>query len=291
MRNIPPIHLIVAFDAVARLQSFTAASQELHLSNSAISHRIRELEQILKTTLFHRTTRNVTLSPEGAYLHHQVRASLASLETAFSNLTLERDVVRISALPSFARFRLLPALTNFHKTHSRISITLHPTTQIANIDQGEADIAIRFSSKTPQAHYCELLLKDEWFPVAAPRYLQQLGHGSLCELFERADLLTHSRQPWQPWMQAAGIPVSAIQRNITYSDTGFLLDAALNLQGIALGRRSLVQRLLQDGSLVRISDVAIPSAQSYFLLASERAMLSRYGETVIQWIRSIAASG
>lgn len=283
--------MIVAFDAVALWQSFKQAADQLNISNSAISHRIRELEQSLRTTLFHRTTRSVTLSAEGAYLHHQMRSALDTLEAAFSSFAHERDVVRISALPSFARFRLVPALTEFHRTHPQISISIQPTTRTVNLAQGEADIAIRFARETPEAFHCERLLEDEWFPVAAPRYLQQLGHRSVPELFKRADILTHSRQPWDPWLAAANIRMSTAQRNVTYSDTGFMLDAALNLQGIALGRRSLVKGLLRDGSMVRVADVSIPSEQAYFLMASERAMLSRHGETVIDWIRSLVVDG
>ncbi|WP_175525972.1 LysR substrate-binding domain-containing protein [Paracidovorax konjaci] len=291
MRNIPPIHLIVAFDAVARRQSFNQAADDLNISYSAISHRIRALEKHLGATLFNRTTRVVSLSPEGAYLHQQMKTSLDLLEAAFSGFAHERDVVRITALPSFARFRLVPALTEFHRTHPTISIAILPTTRTVNITQGEADIAIRFSRDTPEAFHCERLLEDEWFPVAAPRYLQQLGHRSVAEVFKRADILSHSRQPWDPWLKAAGLRISAAQRNLTYSDTGFMLDAALNLQGIALGRRSLVKELLQDGSLVRVSDTSLPSEQSYFLLASQRAVISRHGSTVMEWIRSLVVEG
>jgi LysR family transcriptional regulator, glycine cleavage system transcriptional activator len=291
MRNIPPIHLIVAFDAVARRQSFNQAADDLSISYSAISHRIRELEKLLSTTLFNRTTRAVSLSPEGAYLHQQMKSPLDMLEAAFGGFAHERDVVRISALPSFARFRLVPTLTEFHRVHPAISIAIHPSTRLVNINQGEADIAIRFARETPEAFHCERLLEDEWFPVAAPRYLQQIGTHSLPELFKRADTLSHSRQPWDPWLRAADIQMSAARRNVIYSDTGFMLDAALNLQGIALGRRSLVKGLLLDGSLVRVSEIAIPSQQSYFLLASERAMISRHSGTVMEWIRSLVVGG
>lgn len=290
MRKIPPIHLIVAFDTVARLQSFSKAADELNVSYSAVSHRIRELERLLGASLFNRTTRTVALSPEGAYLYQQMKSSLDTLEAAFTGFAHERDVVRLSVLPSFARFRLVPALTQFHRTHPSVSIVIEPTTRRASIDQGEADIAIRFSQDVPEAFHCERLLDDEWFPVAAPSYLQQIGTRSLSELFHRADLLSHSRQPWAPWLTAAGLDISTAQRNLTYSDTGFLIDAALALQGIALGRRSLVQGLLRDGCLVRISDIAIPSTQSYFLLASERAMLSRHGGAVLEWIRHLVAA-
>lgn len=291
MRNIPPIHLIAAFDAVARRQSFNQAADDLSISHSTVSHRIRELEKLLGASLFHRTTRVVSLTAQGAYLHQQMRSSLDVLEAAFSGLRHERDVVRISALPSFARFRLVPAITAFHRTHPSISISVVPTTATANVNQGEADIAIRFARDTPDAFLCERLLDDEWFPVAAPRYLQEIGVRSLPELFRRADILSHSRQPWQPWLSAAGVHISAAQRNLTYSDTGFMLDAALNLQGIALGRRSLVKGLLQDGSLVRVSEIAIASEQSYFLLASERATISRNCTIVADWIRALVAEG
>lgn len=273
------------------MRSFNKAADELNISHSSISHRIRELERMLGSTLFNRTTRSVALSAEGEYLHEQMKGSLDTLESAFTGFTQKRDVVRISALPSFARFRLVPALTDFHRTHPAISIEISPTTRKVDVGHGDADIAIRFAKSTPTAHYCESLLDDEWFPVAAPQYLQQLGNRSVPELFKRANFLSHSRQPWDPWLKKAQIQISAAQRNLTYSDAGFMLDAALHLQGIALGRRSLVKSLLQSGALVRVSDIAIPSEQSYFLLASERAMVSRHGGTVIAWIRSLVQDG
>ncbi|CAM3424766.1 LysR family transcriptional regulator [Paracidovorax anthurii] len=281
----------MTFDAVARRQSFSQAADDLSLSYSAVSHRVRELEKLLGTKLFNRTTRVVSLSPEGAYLHQQMKASLEMLEAAFSGFAHERDVIRISALPSFGRFRLVPALTDFHRTHPSISIALQPTTRLVNLNQGEADIAIRFARDKPDAFHAERLLEDEWFPVASPRYLQQIGKRSLPELFKRADLLTHSRQAWEPWLQAAKLEISPAQRNLTYTDTGFMLDAALNQQGIALGRRSLVKGLLQDGALVRVSNISIPSSQAYFLLASERAVISRHGTTVMDWLRSLFVDG
>jgi DNA-binding transcriptional LysR family regulator len=186
---------------------------------------------------------------------------------------------------------MIPELPEFHRTHPAVSIEISPTTRRVDIDEGEADIAIRYSKSTPLAFHCEPLLDDEWFPVATPQYLAQLGNLGVEALFKQANLLSHSRQPWDPWLGKAGIKISPAKRSLTFSDTGFLLDAALSFQGIALGRRSLVKRLLLTGSLVRVSDVTIPSEQSYFLLASERAMISRHGRTVIEWIRSLVHDG
>lgn len=291
MNNIPPVHLILAFNAVARLASFNKAAEELNVSHSAVSHRIRELEKVLGATLFERTTRSVALSPDGARLHEQTKAVLSSLDAAFASFTQKRHVVRISALPSFARFRLLPALNEFQHKHPTIAIEVSSTTRKANIDHGDADIAIRFAKSMPVAHHCEALLDDEWFPVAAPQYLAQLPDQSTLGLFKYGNFLSHSREPWDRWLAQAGAQLSAAQCTLTYSDTGFMLDAALNQQGIALVRRSLVKGLLQNDSLVRVSETAIPSEQSYFLMASERAIISRHGCTVIEWIRSLVQDG
>ncbi|MDQ0073298.1 DNA-binding transcriptional LysR family regulator [Variovorax boronicumulans] len=291
MRKIPPIHLLLAFDAVARVRSFNKAADELNISHSTVSYRIRELEKSLGLSLFDRTTRSVALTAGGVHLHDQVRGAVATLEAAFASFTDKRDVVRISALPSFARFRVIPELSEFHRTHPAVSIEISPTTRRVDIDEGEADIAIRYSKSTPLAFHCERLLDDEWFPVATPQYLARMGNLGIEALFKQANLLSHSRQPWDSWLGEAGIRISPAKRSLTFSDTGFLLDAALGDQGIALGRRSLVKRLLANGSLVRVSDIAVPSDQRYFLLASERAMISRHGRTVIEWIRSLVHEG
>ena len=132
---------------------------------------------------------------------------------------------------------------------------------------------------------------DEWFPVAAPEYLEQLGNPGLRELFKAGDFLSHTRQPWDEWLHLAGMKISPVQQSLTYSDTGFMIDAVLNLQGIALVRRSLAQSLLHDGALVRVSNTAIPADQSYFMLASERASISSHGNIVMDWIRSLVKEG
>ncbi|WP_158618361.1 LysR substrate-binding domain-containing protein [Candidimonas sp. SYP-B2681] len=291
MSLIPPLHLILAFDAVARIGSFNKAADELSISSSSISHRIRELERFVGVSLFERTTRFVGLTGDGARLHQMIKKPLNALESAFAEITPKRSVVRISALPSFARFRLVPGMRQFRIDNPDIFIEVSPTTRKVNVDQGDADIALRFTATTPTAHHCEPLLMDEWFPVAAPEYLRQLGNPSLSGLFKTADFLSHSRQPWDQWLNAAGMKISPAQRNFTYSDTGFMLDAALSLQGVALVRRSLVKGLLADGVLERVSDISIPSDQSYFMLASERALVSRHGANVMEWIRSLVKDG
>lgn len=292
MKAIPPVHLIVAFDAVARLCSFNRAAEELHLSHSTVSHRIRELERLLEMPLFTRSTRAVAPTAEGAHLHQQLKEPLRQLQEIFGAGDAGRpSVVRISALPSFARWRLVPALSRLRAQQPSPAwgVEIHPSIATVDVDRGDADIAVRFARTRPAAYHCEKLMDDEWFPVAAPAYLEQLGVPAGAAAFRKAVLLSHTRQPWKPWLDKANIQVAASrQQGMAFTDTGFVLDAALGLQGIALGRRSLVQDLLASGALVRLGEVALPCEQSYYLLASERMAITPQGQQVMAWIRSLA---
>lgn len=289
MKAIPPLHLLLAFDAVARRCSFSKAAEELHLSHSAVSHRIRELERLVEKPLFVRSTRAVALTAEGLHLHQQVQQPLLQLAQAFGAQGGARgSVVRISALPSFARWRLVPALSRLG-AQPGWNVEIQPSIDTVDLERGDADIAVRFARTRPAAHHCEKLMDDEWFPVAAPAYLERLGVPAGTAAFRKAVLLAHTRQPWKPWLDKAGIRVPAQrQQGMAFTDTGFVLDAALGLQGIALGRRSLVQELLVSGALVRLGEVALPSEQSYYLLASERTAITPQGQQVMAWIRNLA---
>ena len=294
MHSIPPLHLIAAFDAVMQWRSFQKAADALSLSASTVSHRVRELEKTLGVPLFTRSTRSVAPTPEGLHLHQQTKAALQALQDTFAGYAhQQRSVVRISALPSFARLRLVPALAQLQlqATGQAPGIEIHASTDLADVDQGDADIAIRFARARPQAHHCEKLLDDVWFPVAAPGYLQRLDTPAGERALRKGTLLTHTRQPWQPWLAQAGIRLAAAQRGMTFTDTALLIDAALAEQGIALARQSLVHDLLASGALVRLSDVALPAEQSYYMLASERTVITPRGQAVMDWIRQLARQG
>ncbi len=287
MKHIPPIPLLLAFDAVARLRSFHRAAEELSVAHSTVSHRIRELEQRCGVALFARTTRIVTPTPEAERLLGPVRQALSTLGEAFGPAA-DLRTVRVSVLPSFARFRVVPALAEFQRSHPRIAIALDPTSQMIVPRHGEADIALRFARARPVEPHLDLG-HDEWFPVAAPSYLATLRQRALPRLFGEAMLLSHSRHAWEPWFREAGLPMPRSPRVTTFTDTGLMLDAAMRGQGIAYGRRSLLLHLLKSGQLVRLSPVSLSSAHSYYLMASERFETSPDVRVVHAWIKELVA--
>jgi len=285
MKQIPPIPLLLAFDAVARLRSFHKAAEALSLAHSTVSHRIRELEEQCGFALFVRTTRTVTPTAEAERLLGPVREALATLGAAFG-AARDTRTVRVSVLPSFARFRVVPALTAFQRRHPQIAIALDPTSQMIVPRHGDADVALRFTRAKPVEPHLDLG-HDEWFPVAAPGYLATLSRRALPGVFGEAMLLSHSRHAWEPWFRAAGLAMPRSRRVTTFTDTGLMLDAAIRGQGIAYGRRSLLLHLLASGQLVRLSPIGLASAHSYYLMASERIETSPEIRVVHDWIRQL----
>lgn len=283
MNHIPPIPLLLAFEAVARLGSFHRAAEELAVAHSTVSHRIRELEQLCGMALFARTTRSVTPTPDAERLLVPVRKALATLGGAFAPVG-DANVVRVSLLPSFARFRLLPALPDFQRSHPQICIEIDPTSRLIVPRQGEADIALRFTRARPAEPHLDLG-HDDWFPVAAPGYLGSLRHRAMPALLEGAMMLAHTRHGWDRWCREAGVPVPRGNRVTTFTDTGLMLDAAMRGQGIACGRRSLLVHPLRTGQLVRLSPISVASEHRYFLMASTRYDASPQVRLVHEWVR------
>lgn len=283
--DIPSTQSLIAFDAVARHRSFRRAAEELCITDSAISHRIRELERSLGTLLFERTTRSARLTIEGSVLLESVVPALVALQSATSGFKERRTHVRLSILPSFARFWLLPRLADLQHALPGLTLDIDTTLRKAQLDQNEADLAIRFCRDPgSEGLVVTKIMDDEWIPVASPRYAASLGGGSLQERLECATLVEHQRQSWTPWFALAALEPPTNGRLLRLSDTAMMVDAALQGVGIALVRRSLAGRLIGCGELKILSDIALKSDASYFMICKKRSLSRRPIADVYKWL-------
>ncbi len=283
--SIPSTQALIAFDAVARHCSFRRAAEELCITDSAISHRIRELERNLGTVLFERTTRSARLTIEGEVLLKSIVPALVTLQGAASSFKQRRTHVRLSILPSFARFWLLPRLADLQRALPDLTLDIDTNLRKVRLDQNEADLAIRFC-RDPSGEGLAVtrIMDDEWIPVASPAYAASLGDGSVGERLRSATLLEHHRQPWSPWFEQAKLEPSANCKALLLSDTAMMVDAALHNVGVALVRRSLVDRLILCGKLVALCDIALKSEASYFVICKQRSLSRRAIADVYGWL-------
>jgi LysR family transcriptional regulator, glycine cleavage system transcriptional activator len=264
--RIPPIQGLLAFEAVARLRSVTNAADELHVTPSAVSHRIRQLETQLGCKLFARSDFSVT--PEGAAYLSRVREALAVLQEVPNPATETATRLRVAVTPTFSRQLLLPRLALFRHAYPEIELVLQVTIPLANVTAEEADLELRFGTGPYTDRESVKLVSDEVTPVCSHEYLNEAGpFDGFCTEGEiaRARLIRSPLEPWRTWFGACGIPLREPAGGAQFNDVGLMLDAAVAGFGVALMRLRLGAAWLDTGRLVRLSDRSVPSPHHHFL--------------------------
>jgi len=274
-----------ALEAAARMQSLTKAAQALHLTHGAISHQIKALEADLGVRLVERAGRGIRLTDEGERFASRVRIALAELTEAMREMSERSNPrqLRVSVLPSFAARWLLPRMGRFLAAHPDIDLDVRASMALADFRRDDVDIAIRHGSGEWPGVIAEHLLDDEYFPVCSP----QLARGRLParpEELAQHTLLRSEGEFWKPWFEVAGLPWPEPTRGPMFNDSAHMLQAAAEGQGVALARTSLLGNDLQNGTLVRLFDVTLPSAKKHFLVYPPRLANSPKLVVFRQWM-------
>jgi DNA-binding transcriptional LysR family regulator len=284
--RIPPIQDLLAFEAVARLRSVTNASDELHVTPSAVSHRIRQLETRLGCKLFARG--DFSLTPEGAAYLGRVREALAVLQEAPNPVGAESATrLRVAVTPTFSRQLLLPRLALFRHAYPEIDLVLQVTIPLSNVTAEEADLEVRFGPGAYPDRESVRLVSDAVTPVCSQEYLNEAGPFSdFCTEAEiaRARLIRSPLEPWRTWFAACGIALREPAGGAQFNDVGLILDAAVAGFGVALMRLRLGAMWLDSGRLVRLSDRSVPSPHHHFL-CWKPGMLERWEcKAFVDWL-------
>jgi LysR family glycine cleavage system transcriptional activator len=264
MSRIPPIQCLLTFEALARLRSVTQAADELCVTPSAVSHRVRQLEQIIGTKLFGRA--DFSLTTEGTeYLAH-VREGLAALGRFPGKDALAgKRKLRVAVTPTFARSILMPRLRAFIDAYPEIDLTLQVSIPLLDVVAEDADLMVRFGTGryADVEHLC--LLTDDVVPMAAPAYLRENGPFETVEDLMGAKLIKSPLEPWRTWFLAHGVDAPEPVEGSSFNDIGLMCDAAAQGLGIALVRLKLGQPWLDSGQLERLSDRSVPSPHAHYL--------------------------
>ncbi len=274
--RIPPIQCLLTFEALARLRSVTQASEELHVTPSAVSHRVRQLEEIIGTKLFGRA--DFSLTVEGSeYLAH-VREGLANLQKFPSSAAMPgKRKLRLAVTPTFARSILIPRLRQFTEAYPEIDITLGVSIPLLDVIAEDAELIVRFGT----GRYADLeylcLIKDEVTPLASPAFVREHGPFETPQDLERVALLRSPLEPWRTWFAANHLDWPEPLEGSQFNDVGLMCDAAAAGMGVALVRLKLGAPWLEQGSLVRLgtSDVFlnnVPSPHAHYLCWRTGAM-------------------
>ena len=278
-QRIPPIQCLLTFETLARLRSVTQAAEELCVTPSAVSHRVKQLEQIIGTKLFGRA--DFSLTTEGSeYLAH-VRDGLATLQKfpgpAGQSGNPGKRKLRLAVTPTFARSILIPRLRQFTEAYPEIDLTLQVSIPLLDVVAEDADLTIRFGTGryADVEHIC--LMKDEVTLLASPGYVRDHGPFETPQDIEGENLLRSPLEPWRTWFAAHHLDWPEPMEGSQFNDIGLMCDAAAAGMGIALIRLKLGAPWLENGALVRLGNNAvyaanIPSPHAHYLCWRTGAM-------------------
>lgn len=288
--RLPPVHALSAFEAAARLGSFAVAAEELCITPSALSHRIRLLEDFVGERLFLRDGRTVTLSEFGRRYLDVVRAALRTL-TDFPlphRSAPAQPRVKITVPPTFARCLLVPRLAEFTASHPDIVIELFLSVPLYDLSLSESDVEVRFGAGKYPDLVTEKLFEEPTFAVASPQYLEKIGGVDSPAALKKATLLRSALEPWQPWFEVAGLDWPEPSTGLRLDDLGLLLEAVRHGHGVGLTRKHFVQDLLADGAIVRLfDDVELKSPPHAYYVVYEQPVRDRPEVAAfIEWLRT-----
>jgi len=282
-RRIPPIQCLLTFEALARLRSVTLSADELCVTPSAVSHRVKQLEQILGTQLFGRT--DFSLTTDGsAYLAH-VREGLDALQRFPGAVVLGgKRRLKLAVTPTFARAILIPRLRQFTEAYPEIDLTLQVSIPLLDVVAEDADLMVRFGA----GHYADVehakIADDIVTPLASPAFVREHGPFEHPEDLEGVPLLRSPLEPWRTWFAATDLPWPEPQEGSQFNDVGLMCDAAAAGMGVALVRLKLGLPWIDNGTLVRLYERDVPSPHAHYLCWRTGAMDRWECAAFAQWL-------
>jgi LysR family glycine cleavage system transcriptional activator len=251
MRNLPPLAAVRVFEAAARLGNFTRAGAELGMTQAAVSYQIRLIEDRLGLALFRRAGRGVALTDTGRRIAPLVTGAFDGLADAFALARSESEaVLTISCSTTFASNWLAVRLGGFQLARTGLAVRLHSSDRVADLDHGEADVAIRSAAAPWPGMVSHFLMRMPFAPLASPGFLAAHPLGA------PADLLRHPRMSpgdrwWGEWLAAEGVAVERTPAGGVRLDSQVMEgNAALAGQGLAMLNPTLWRAQLEAGLLV-----------------------------------------
>ena len=288
--RLPSLNGLRAFEAAARHLSFTQAASELNVTQTAISHQIKRLEQELGIRLFIRQNRALALTAEAKDYLPGVRAAFNDLRLA-TDRVLRKDndhVLTVSTLASLAAKWLLPRLSAFQEAHRDIDVHITTSASLVDFKGGDVDAAIRYGRGNWPGLRADWIMADQLFPVCSPTLLT--GDKPLRRPEDLADqVLLHTsggtEDDWRLWLTAAGLPTHISRHpGVTFDLSFMTVQAAIDGIGVAIGRTSYVEADIAKGRLVVPFKITLPADAGFYLVSPEARADSPKLEAFRQWL-------
>jgi LysR family transcriptional regulator, glycine cleavage system transcriptional activator len=293
---LPSLNGLRAFETAARHMSFTRAADELNVTQTAVSHQIRRLEEQIRKRLFVRKNRALALTREAADCLPAIRAAFDDLRRATERLQRpEREgLLTLSATASLAAKWLVTRVASFQDAHPGIEVRLTTSPHLVDFQREEVDMAVRYGRGNWPGLRTHWLLAEDIFPVCSPALMRGPK-----PLQRPEDLVHHTllhtsvgREDWQLWLTAAGLPVSlAVRRGLSFDRRFMALQAAADGLGVALSSKNLGEADITAGRLVVPFELVLPADAGYYIVAPEETANTKKIALFRDWLLRSVAKG
>jgi LysR family transcriptional regulator, glycine cleavage system transcriptional activator len=281
------LNALKAFEAAARYESFTRAAEELSVTQGAVSHQVKALEEVLGLRLFQREPRRLIITETGRDYLEVVRDALDRIAVGTERLQQRQSsgVLTVSTSPNFASKWLVHRLGRFAESHPGIDLRVSATLQHIDFAREDVDVAVRHSEGPASGLDCIQLYTEELLPVCSPRLLEgPSGLRTPGDLVHHPLLHLDNRQDWTKWLDAAGIKDMDMSRGPVLNQASIILDAAVDGQGVALARTGLAAHDLINGRLVRPFELSLPVTYAYWVVCPKATAQLPKIETFRNWL-------
>jgi len=293
-RRLPSLDLLKGFDAAARHLSFTRAAQDLFVTQSALSRQIQTLEEQLGAPLFERRHRELRLTNAGQILQAAAKDVLDGLAQAVAKIRREQTSLPLTVSTSqpFAALWLIPRLSRFRARHPAIDVFISADNRIVDLDRERIDLAVRYCSEAMPPSGSPRLFGEHLLPVCSPALVADLSR----PIRRPEDLARHvllhlddegGRFPWfnwPAWLAAVGVRELTPVGSLRFIHFDQVMQAALDGQGVALGRVPLIDNLLKQGKLVAPLRGKYAAPRAYFIVRGAQAAARPEAQDFIDWL-------
>lgn len=273
--RLPPLDALRGYEAAARLLSFTQAAQELSITQSAVSRQIKTLEDTIGVPLFARFNRRLALTEAGEKLYRSASRALADISATINELAgPSTEVVTVTTPLSFASLWLVPRLSGFRAMRPDIDVRIAANDSIVSLERERMDCAIRFCEPEAAPGDARALMREEAFPVVSPKLLgskpkplrtpADLKHQVLLKYEDAQGRVPHLN--WANWLALWQVPDLKPAGTLTFSHYDQAIAAAVEGEGVAIGRTAHVRRLVKRGQLIPLFDNRMAVPRQYFMV-------------------------
>lgn len=295
--RLPPLGALRAFEAAARLKSFSKAAEELSVTPAAISHQIAGLEADLGTQLFRRLNRTIELTPSAQVLLPGISDAFAGIRAALRRLRAKNDTgtLTVTASPSFAGKWLVLRLHRFQQLHPEIDVRISASDHMVDLTAGDFDMGIRYGTGRYPGLVVEKLMQNEVFPACSPELLKRGPPLATPDDLRRHQLIdVDAGDPlmptWAMWLRAAGVG-DIPAPTLTFSGSHLALDAAIAGHGVVLAYSAIAAGDLAAGRLVRLFALSLSDQFAYYIATAPGALDRAKVKAFRDWLREEADSG